>query len=235
MSNEFQSSNILVDLDSILDTRLATLQRLGTDAVQNALNNDYFTRIADEFENIDFKAEYAKRDHKTLYQALVTPIISVINEFTQQTLTALVGSPFRRQPKLLLNIYPYQLDDQQTQAIVQGLAKVTLNTIDIEVVNLNPEEITPIYVKHNLAVMILYDYCQWLDIHSQNKNFLETQCPQVRLVVPLLLRSKNVIDTIPLAEAVDAVERYASLFIRLMFHPVQEFSVDIRRMRSQEK
>ena len=236
--SEFETASIYVDLDSLFDTRLATIHQFGLEKVAEVLSNGYFSRISDEFEGIDtetFQKAYQKRNALTLKNALITPVVELISQFAKQTLVALVSSPFRRQPKVSVNVYPYEIPEEAISSIIAGLRSVTNKLLDIEVISLSPEEVTPAFIKQNFVMVVMYDYVKWLDIHSENKNLLNTQCPQVMLIAPRLLKSKEVLRQVRLDTAIDALEKHTSIFINLMLYPVQTFCVNMDRMKETVK
>lgn len=235
MADQFESSCIYVDFDSLFDTRLATIHQFGLDAVEEVLKGDYFDRIADEFNGLDqekYNEAYKNRNVTILKNAMVTPVASIIQKFAHRTLEALVSTPFRRQPKLLFNIHPYKIPEEGIQSILMGIRAITRNTIDIEIIDMTPEEVTPAYMKKNIVTAVIYDYVKWLDIHSANKNFVTTQCPQVMLIAPCLLKSNDVLRQVKLDDAIDAIEKHASLFIRLMLYPIDVFCIDMARFKA---
>lgn len=236
--SEFETASIYVDLDSLFDTRLATIHQFGIEKVAETLKGEYFTRISDEFDGIEtelFQKAYQDRNAHTLKNALITPVVELITQFAKQTLIALVSSPFRRQPKVSVNTYPYQLPEEAISGIIAGLRSATNELLDIEVISLSLEEVTPSYIKKNFVMVVMYDYVKWLDIHSENKNLLNTQCPQVMLIAPRLLKSKEVLRQVRLDTAVEALEKHASIFINLMLYPVQTFCVNMDRMKETVK
>lgn len=234
MAAEFESISLYTDLDSLFDTRAATLLRIGgTALVEQAIAGGYFTRIADEFEGVDteaFKAAYAKRDVYTLKEALLTSVIGLVSLFAGQTLTAVVNSPFRRQPEVAVNTYPYQLSDTEEIAIIAGLRAATSNNIDIRLIHLPPEALTPQMVKEKFAQVVMYDYVNWLETHATNGNWNKTQCPLVRLRAPALIKSNEAAQKLANIDVFEAIAKHSSFFITLEFCPAQTFSVNLGRM-----
>lgn len=231
---DFEASTIYVDIDALFDTRAATLNKFGIESAKKAIASNYYDRIYDEFEGIETTAyieAYQRRDILTLKDAMVTPVARMIYLFAKQTLEALVSSPYRRQPKVFLNIYPYRLEEQTIRYMVAGLRAITKNTIDVEVGYLTLEEITPRYVKQNYAVMVMYAYWDWLETHSQNQNLTQTQCPQVTLIGPRLVKSKEAAQKLSGQDAFTAIETYTGLFIKLQLYPVNVFCVDLNRLK----
>ena len=235
MSTEFEVATMYIDMDSLFDTRLATIfHHFGVEAAEKACANGYYNRLYDEFEGIDteaYRSAYASRDLSVLQQAVITPTLNLVKLFAKQTLVALVTSPFRRQPKVVLNSYPYRLTDDQAKQFIAGLSAATDKTIDVELVYMPLEELTPSYVKANFIQMVMYSYWEWLETHSANKNFVDTQCPGVMLVGPAIMKSKEAAKQLKGIDAFDAVESYASLFVKLVLYPVNTYCVDLDRLK----
>lgn len=235
MADEFESACCYTDLDSLFDTRIATIHQFGIEAVEKTFTGGYCDRVSDEFEGVDketFDKAYQSRDASTLRQAMVTPVVEVIVQFAKQTLVALVSSPFRRQPKVVINVYPYKLPEEAINGIIIGMKAATENLLDIEIVDMPLEEVTPEFIKPKFVMMAMYDYVKWLDIHSANQNLIKTQCPQITLIGPELFKSKDALKLVKFDLAVSAMEKHASLFIKLILYPVRTFCVDMNRMKA---
>lgn len=231
--SDFECSVFYTDIDSIFDTRMAVLHGFGTEVLEKVLGGGYFSRVHDEFTGVDmgaFKIAYDARNEETLKQALATPVVDLIRIFIKQTMAALVQSPYRRQPKVMLNTYPYLLSEKMEKSIIVGLVSALQNMADIQLVNIPPSALTPKYVKDNIVQMAMYSYNTWLDFHSENRNFVDTQCPAVALYAPGLLRNKDCLKEIRGQDIFTALETYASIFIKLKVVPARVFSVDYGRM-----
>lgn len=233
-------STIYVDLDSLFDTRLSTLYQLDSQCVEGLLKHGYFGRDYDEFEGVDVEAyqkAYRARDASTIHHSSITDVPRIILYFAEQTLKARASTPFVTQPRLHLNLYPYTLPDEAVKAIMDGLKIVTKGLIDIEIINRPLEDITPSYVKETYAMMVMYEYWEWLEIHAANKNFETTFCPEITLIGPAIVRSKEAWEKVKAVDIYPIIEQYSSMFIKLMLYPVTTFSVNIERMvkSAQEK
>lgn len=235
---EFEFATLYVDLDALFDTRMVVLKSFGLDKLEQHVPRGYYGRVIDSFGVIsleEFEARYAQRDIETLRQALVTPVAAHIYDFARRTLVALVSSPFRRQPKVLVNTYPYRLDEVSMASIVEGLKIVTKNTIDIELSYIPLEDITPAYVKDNYIQMVMYSYWEWLEIHAKNKNWETERCPLVTLIGPQLVRSSAALRDAKVRDVFGVIETYTRVFIKLQLYPVNFFSADINRIKERLK
>jgi len=235
---EFETATLYVELDALFDTRMVVLKSFGLDAIETHVPRGYYTRVIDSFGDITleaFEERYAKRNINTLREALITPVAGHIYDFARRTLIALVSSPFRRQPKVFVNTYPYQLDEVSAASIVEGLKIVTKNTIDIEVAYLPLEKITPQYVKDNYIQMVMYSYWEWLETHAKNKNWETTRCPEITLIGPRVIRSMSALRDAKVRDVFGVVETYSRVFVKLQLYPVNFFSADVTRIKERLK
>lgn len=231
---DLQTSAIYVDLDSLFDTRLAVLHNLGIKGLDRVITSQYYDRTYDEFEGIEteiFKEAYEKRNLDTLVNALITPVARHLYQFGRQTLIALVASPYRRQPKVVVNIHPYVLSPESEHFIINGVRAVTKNIMDVELISVPLESLTPSYVKQNYVQMVMYAYWEWLECHAANGLLAETQCPEVTLIGPQLVKSKKAALELKGVDVFATIESYTSLFIKLTLSPVSLFCVDLDRLK----
>ena len=227
-----EQASIYIELDALLDTRLATLFQLDPNKTQQTIQGGYFSRLYDEFEGFEtevFKQAYAQRNLSTLKDAVATQAVDFINFFSAQTLKALVTSPFRRQFRAVVNVYPYPLDDAVIPLLIQGLRAATKRMIDIEVVYLPLEEVSPQLLKSHYAVAVMYAYWDWLEVHSLNRNLEKVQCPEITLIGPALLKSKEAAHQLKEIDPFQVLERYTEPYIKLRLYPAEKFSYDFRR------
>ena len=224
---------IYVSLDALFDTRLATLHALAPEQVPLIMGNGYFSRDYDEFEGVDveaFNKAYQARDAKTIANSLVTDVPRMIKFFAEQTLKARVGTPLRMQPVARINVHPYKLPETALSAIIEGVRILTDNLIDIEIIDMPLSNLTPLHVKEKYASMIMYEYWEWLEIQSANKNLENTFCPEITLIAPAIVRSKKAWEEVKDVDVYSVIEEYSSMFIKLNLYPVSAFSVNIKRM-----
>lgn len=216
-------STLFIELDALLDSRASTLYKLDPEFFSNILNNKYFERLSDEFELEGYKELYNTRDRETLRNALLSEIAGLIIDFCTQTLEVTAQSPFHFVPKIIINIHPYKLEEQESNLIIQAVRALINDICDIEIVDMSYEELTPTYVKSKLTILILYDYPTWLEVHSLNKNFEKTICSQVTLFGPRVAFKK--LDTLKNIEIdpFDAMEELVAPLISLKLLPINMF------------
>lgn len=228
MDKELEYSAIFIELDAILDTRLAILANLD-DVLLKKILEKYHNRDEDVFPGMDdslFKELYANRTKEILSNSIITPMIELIKEFSQKTLKLLVSTPFHYKPKIILNIYPYELIEDEIVILISTIVNETNELADVQVVNMTYEEITPKYVKNNVSIMVLYEYYKWLEIHSANENFKKTTCPDIALLGPRIYfkpKPKRIEE-----DPHQAMEFLAGPFIGLKLISIEHFSMVLK-------
>ena len=232
---ELGPSSLYVDIDALFDTRAGVLSSFGPDAVARAIADGYYLRETDEFSGIErdaFKARYARRDRTTLYESLTTPIVSQIRKFVHQTTMAAINSPYRKYAHIVLNTYPYVLNDDEQQNQILGLRAITKNQADIELIHEPLETLTPQYVKQHFVRLIMYAYWEWLEIHARSKALIESRCQSISLLGPRLMTSSEAVTQLRGTDAFTAIEKLTGCFINLCLLPVSEYCVDLPRFEA---
>ncbi len=230
-----QKIALYVGLDALFDTRLSTLYEIAPSAVPEILRTSYFDRNYDEFEGVDtevFNKAYENRGIHTLRSVMITRAAEMLMFFIDKTLKARASTPFVMQPLIHLNIYPYKLSEDIINLITVGLHSLTKGMCDIEIIDKPLEEITPSYVKATYAIMIMYDYWNWLEKQSENKQLLTTSCVDIALIGPAIVRSKAIFEEVKNEEPYQAIELYTSMFIKLQLYPISFFSVNLEKMKN---
>lgn len=189
-----QSEKIYVALDCLLDTRLGTLALLSEEAAVDALKNggeDYRNRKIDAFDGVsveEFKALYAKRDVETLKLSLFTNVFTMLQGVVKTSYReAATGS---QPPDLtfVINLHPYDLQEEEVAYIVDSVAKRTHESVNVEAVRIPNEFLTPAHCKESYAMMIMYDFVTWFEMHM--KAFEKIRMPQVCVTAPEMFAEK---------------------------------------------
>jgi hypothetical protein len=224
-------STCFIELDALVDTRMGILVSMTNDErFKNIYLNGYHTRDSDEFPGIDvdlFKQTYKSRTKKVLDNSMVTPMIRLLKEFCFKTVSNIGITPFNYLPKIIINTHPYDLNDEECGALLEAVVLATNKLVDVELVNMSYEAITPIYVKRELSMIILYNYGEWLELHCANKNFTKTICPEVQLIGPGLYPSPMPKNVKKSPDDFARLEKEVDVFINLKIFNVSEFSMII--------
>jgi hypothetical protein len=193
MSANKKIETILIELDALLDTRLGTLrQQMGVEYAQRILTLDYITREIDAFEGIEtsvFQEMYAARNEETLKCSVVTALVTRLKDLTTFLSELAVNAPEYDGIRLAVNTYPYRLSKAVLRDIGKSVSVWTGGLIPVELVNITPQDLTPIHVKSHFAMLFMYDYGSWIE--TQTVAFHETLIPEIHLVAPALYFSKK--------------------------------------------
>jgi tRNA G37 N-methylase Trm5 len=148
MSDTF-TSLLCIELDCLLDTRLATLFLIDSETAETVLRKGYLDRWTDEFPvNQElFEKVYRSRDRQTLKNSVLTPMVRLCKEFVHETLKQGVQGPYQYTPKIMINMYPYELTDTEQEIIVRAVASAVKQVCDIQIVRYDYDQLNPAWVK----------------------------------------------------------------------------------------
>lgn len=233
--SDISTSLLCIELDCLLDTRLATLYQLDPAAAKKVLTSGYHDRVVDAFP-VDlqrFRQRYKDRDRTVLKDSIMTPLVRLCREFVQATLQQSINSPYQYIPKIAVNVHPYRLELSEQESISRAIATAVRQHCDIQLIDYAPEILTPQWVKQECSILVMYDYPAWLELHSVNENWKHVSCPEVTLMGPALYFNGLPSDS-ALAEAkalqttpFEALEQIAGPLIQLSLLPVRYFSVAV--------
>lgn len=189
MSANKKIETILIELDCLLDTRLGTIRKMGVEHAERILNADYLVREIDEFDGIDnsaFKELYKARDVQTLQFSSITALVPRLKDLTTFLSELAFERPYFDGIDLAVNVYPYRLSKQELKDIGQCISAWTGGLVPVKLVNIKPEGLTPLVVKSQYAMMIMYDYGKWMEAHSAAFNETQQRCAEIHLVAPAM-------------------------------------------------
>lgn len=236
MSNK--KHGIYIELDCILDTRLATLCQVDESLVDAAFANNYFKRQEDSFPKIKketFKTLYDNRDSETLKFAYQTSCVELVNIIINTVLKNCVDQPLATGCKLFVNIYPYKLTDIEINTLLALMIEQTRDLVDIEIINMSPDSLTTSYCRDKIDCMFMYDYNAWLDAQCKNKNILKAVIRHIKVYGPRIYFNKIPSDSELKSMEKDgltpfkAVEDMASVLVDLDLIDISMFCVDVSK------
>ena len=161
---------IYFDLDSILDTRIATLSSINEDAAFRALVGGYFERTTDDpaeytegITHEQFKETYAKRDIKTLKQSKPTQLAYTIGGMLKDLeLQAIRGNIGISECEIILNVWPYRLTQDQKISFIRMMKTMVTTKHDFRVWDLPVGDFTlRTMLNENISNVYMYDFNQW--------------------------------------------------------------------------
>ena len=219
-------STLLIELDCLLDTRISILSELDDDKLKEVIKN-YHNRDIDEFPYYGFnkfKNLYDNRDKSILKNAIVTPIMGLMVEFVNKTLLQIINTPHHYKPKIIVNIYPYDLKEEEINNIISLIVNKTQQRATVEVINKSIKELTVGYIKNNISIMVMYRYFEWLEYHCNIKAFEKITCPEVALFGPNIYFKPKQNNLDIKQDPIKSTEELAAPLIGLKLFPISLFS-----------
>jgi len=191
MNDEVDNNDILVELDSLFDTRLPLVYLLSpTIASDISKDSKYITRTKDVFGYISediFKPIYNNRNKRLLELATPTELFTLIKEYiiTANHINRSMG--VEKCITMYINIHPYLLTIDE-QNIMSDLIKKTIDVeVTIKLVKMNIEELTPSWVEEYACYLVMYNGLEWLNYHIANQNLANTPLIGTSLLVPSIV------------------------------------------------
>lgn len=185
-----KASILMIDLDSLFDTRLGTIILNYNDQINTIFRSDrYHNRLDDSFNNAidkdEFYKYYALRDKRTLRESTLTIMVDIVKDFVRDVHLSDTTTPIIFYPKILVNIYPYDLTEEEQNIIAAGLSSYLKDKVEIEIVNMDYNAISIDFV-NNISVLVMYEYHKWLDTQTNIDGFKDKACPNTTLFAPRL-------------------------------------------------
>lgn len=223
---------VFTDLDSLLDTRIATLLLLKPELANKLIETgEYLLREMDtfEFENEivtlrAFDYFYKLRKAKLLTMAPPTNIIKIATKvILDYNLSADMKNP-NNHFKILVNTYPYKLGMVDSAILMGKLTGLIGNIADINMVYLEPNEISIDYFKdNNVNTVILYDGYETISRAILKSGILsESNIPNINFLTskprfPLSKNNNLLANNFKYPEDIENVKKMISLVIPTTF------------------
>lgn len=165
--------NILIDLDVLLDTRIATLVQLDPDEAMRLLESGFTSRVTDDLSGMNstisneaYQEAYKNRDIETLKTSRMTNYIFELAILIKQMTENLAKDNTRvLDPCVVINYYPYkELDDEVLKQIIYAVEQYITTAVTIKSVYLSPEELDLKAMKSSdILTYITYDFQVWFE------------------------------------------------------------------------
>lgn len=192
-----EPANFFIDLDSLMDTRLAIMVMHFKDAMNNGgfKSGKYHFRYEGSFNGLvdkeEFKRLYDERGRETLLNSAITMMPEIVRDFCAKISQVDPSRPKNYYPVVMLNVYPYVLNDTEIKNIVSGLKTIIkVENLEVEVVNMNLASISLEFVSKNITAMSMYNYEEWLETHAKNEEFNTKGVPEVTLFGPMVYKGE---------------------------------------------
>ncbi|MBE0438346.1 MAG: hypothetical protein IBX57_01070 [Gammaproteobacteria bacterium] len=185
---------VLVDLDSILDTRISVLAKMNSDVASEFVSgDDYFNRDSDNFEKLaegrvkldDFKDQYSKRDKEILAYSRPTDVLAILNEMALEIEKQKLETPDVEGFVLYVNYFPYSLTEDEKEMFITSIMTYVGIESEVRMISLPTKDLKPSYIKENYDGVVMYNLDEWLVLHSKELN--KVLLPRVAFFCPALL------------------------------------------------
>jgi hypothetical protein len=231
----------LVELDAILDTRLALMDTLDPEAAVKLIQSPaYFKRQVDKFEAICgmddqiYQEAWKTRTKDVLKRAINTPTIDLVHYMLIEVENLALTDPMIAGARLDINVYPYKLTQAERDGIAWAIAHRAGWRSRIRVLDQPPIYFTPAIVRHDYQVMVMYNHNAWLEAQSSELFASEVGLPGVTLYAPRLAK-----DEMPPKESYDlrkygvkhefdifeAVAHAVTQYITLEYLPIDQYCI----------
>lgn len=237
MSNKTKKpACVYVELDCLMDTRLATLTSMDKQKASRIVLDGYHVRRSDNWDDIDmeeYRKRYENRNIYTLSQSTVSGCVALINKIGLDLAKDLAESPIHNSLELYVNTYPYLLTDEELNDLEISLSRWITAPFEFHFLYLKPEEVNVKYVNDKFFVLIMYDFSSWLELHL--KEFQTCFLHEVTLFSPRINLGKipsneDLSELLKLgmegiSDEFDLYERIGMVFINLMLIDPMYFSI----------
>lgn len=191
MDPENTSRRIMIELDTLLDTRLGVMAQSETlrawiepllEKGYRKRQSDHFSLLLPEFPQAVYEQAYRERNEATLRVARPTRMVGALTEITDSLEKKSIGTPFDGDVIIDVNIYPYVLSDP-VRAMLRDIVgvNVSISTV-VHTVNYAPADVTPKFLDEHYAALVIYDIDQWMQLHVTA--LMEQKIPTVTLMTP---------------------------------------------------
>lgn len=223
------NNNIYIELDSLIDSRLATFYNIDKELTKEFLESGrYHSRIKDELSYISnhlFYKIYEQRDRDILKEVAPTKIVDLLKEYIIEAKRVNVEYN-NSETTIYVNVYPYRLLEAELEWLTKAFLGMTFSSFNIEIINKDITEVTPKWIHENVGVMVMYRGIRWIEYHMDNRNLLDRPIPDVGMITPAIIDGKYKKEKTDLWENITML---LSRWIRINFIPVEEFSLKYKR------
>lgn len=245
MEQAEQRKRIMIDLDSILDTRCGLMTYYDllykqSKAIPAILDKGYRERTMDKwiadkvFGNYEeWRTFWNKRGRfpilpLSIQTNTIHALLTYVDEMVIEQVRPITGYEF----DLVINVFPYTLEAADLNEICELIHEQVPNFGEVTSVRLSPKEVSPEYFKENLDSLWTYDLKAWTDEHLEW--LMKNPRPTIQLIVPKLIHpidSKEEIgkDEQKVIDEIDPFELTAvtlSPFVSIHFLEVENYCIE---------
>ncbi len=192
---------IMVDLDALFDTRIATIAGLNPETGIKLIANDrYRKRTNANWTDITngaitteaFNEAYRNRDKETLTRATITKMPEIIGEFTKSLQWRGIVKIDVDKVSIKVNTWPYKFTSDEKRVLRDCMAQYTSATATIEFVHVSLQDMIPSRLDELADIWITYEYNDWIAMHQDN--LLRYRIPMMTILVPQVMYNEELIN-----------------------------------------
>lgn len=160
------------ELDALVDTRFGLLVQKWPGLVNVVDLESYRNRKTSyvwEHFGVDkdkWLEAWNARDKELLKHCGPTEMVLRINEMLTTALASAATTPIFEKPSILINIWPYEFDDEESAEVIDGLHEIVLDQVPISIVRLPPEAVTQKWVGANCDSLVIYNFVEWFTVQA---------------------------------------------------------------------
>lgn len=166
----------LIDINTILDTRLGVLARLDKEAANKVAHSDWYpVRSSDDWESVTegvisneaFKEMYERYEVETLVESLMTGFIHLLRKDVSDAAPELEMKGIEGTIDFDINVYPYRLLASEKEIIRRSVARYLPIPAAVHIVDTAYHLLTPSLLDTKYDMLTIYNYEDWLKYHHE--------------------------------------------------------------------
>ena len=180
------SQNVIIDLDSLVDSRVGHLFRCYPAIFKDIEFDEVAKRPCmfkfNDLEEDVFKSTYSDRNTDDLKSARPTLLLYNLRSHLNPSYTKGIMQPTHEPLKLSINVYPYDLTDADAEELKNCIRSWTFDDLSIDIVSISTEDLTPSYLKSKYQILYMFNFVEWVELHR--KELGECNIPKVVVYTP---------------------------------------------------
>lgn len=178
-----------VQLDAVVDMVAGVINRLVPDQYTSIIRDGYHKRRGDFFKGVDpkqFREMYDRCDFETIEAGTLTNVFQFLQPKIAEYMTEFLARqlPMAESPTLDVNIWPYELNDNE-RAMLRSIVYIKVGgIIGVNVISVPYAELSPSNCSEKYNMMIMYNYHHYLNAHSAE--LIANPRPMLILIAPMV-------------------------------------------------
>lgn len=232
------SVKILVDLDAILDTRLAMANRIEPGLAIKLLGTNWDERTTDKLiwetgniSEVDYKQAYGRRTYDILPESFATPILKYITAIFHDEMSSLDIEKGDMDFTLVVNIFPYYLSKDEVDEIAHTVKVATNLIATVELDSMDPRTLTSDYLTGaSYTHYVTFEIIRWLKDH--HRQVVLNPAPRLTVIGPMVREhelTSLTAEEVELSGVItpwEAQEQTFSMYLMLRFIGMEFFCLD---------